>query len=149
MVSILDIGPMSKEVTINGVKIPVVGVSAEAFMGILFSFPQLRRVVAQKKLDGEMLTELVAQAPEAAAAIMAAGLRNGTDSQESLTAWARDRAAGEQFEILQATVEMTFPQGLGSFVAAVQKVLDSAGALGWGPDTKSPVPSSSASATGT
>lgn len=147
MVSILDIGRISKNVKIQGTDVPTYGITAQALVGILLNFPQLRKVIAEKSLDGDGLTEIVMQAPEAAAQIMAAGLDHPDDPQ--YIAWASKRSIGEQFELLSAIVSQTFPQGIKSFMDAVQHALDSAGARGWGPATKSPGLSSSASATAT
>jgi hypothetical protein len=143
MVSILDIGPNTENVTIAGHDVPVVGVSARAIYGLLLNYPQLRRVIAQKALDSDMVQELLLRAPETLAEIIAAGI--GHPNEEDYIRWASNRTLGEQYDLIAATLRMTFPQGIKSFLEGLQKAVASVGGPGWDQATKSPVPSSDAS----
>jgi hypothetical protein len=144
MVSILDIGPLTEDVEIAGTKIPVNGISARAVFGLLLNYPQLRRVFAQKGLDGDMVQELVARAPETLAEIIASGL--GHPDEEDYIKWAGNRSIGEQYDLLAAIFRLTFPKGPKSFLDGLQNAMASVGGPGWDQATKSQEASSAVSA---
>ena len=140
MVSLVDIGPSVGTVELRGQRVQVNGLTAEHIVGILISFPEVRKVLAQKEAD---LGMLISQFPLAVAMIIAAG--TGKADDEPTIAVARALGAGEQYDILEKIVELTFPKGLKSFLDGVGAALKSAGVPGWDQATKSPVQSSPAS----
>ncbi|HZT26497.1 MAG TPA: hypothetical protein VFA57_12395 [Pseudolabrys sp.] len=141
MVSLLDIADQQKTVTIRGKDVAVFGISAQDIVYLFRKFPELRLLMSGKQADltPETLLEL---APGAVAAAIAAG--TGSAGDEQAEAVAARLGLGEQLDLLAAIFELTFPQGVGPFVAKLDALglLKSAeGASGWAQDTKSPAPS--------
>jgi hypothetical protein len=143
MVSLVDIGPSRGSVALRGNEVEVNGLTAEHIVGILTSFPEVRKILASREAD---LGVLVAQAPLAVAYMIAAG--TGKAEDEATVAFARNLAIGEQYDILAKVFELTFPKGLQSFLDGVGAALKSAGVPGWDLATKSPELSPAASQQG-
>lgn len=140
MVSLVDIGPSKGSVEVRGQDVEVNGLTAEHIVGILISFPEVRKVLAQKEAD---LGVLIAQFPTAVAMIIAAGTGKAEDT--ATIEVARGLGAGEQYDLLSKIVELTFPKGLKSFLDGVGAAMKSAGVPGWDQATKLPAQSSPAS----
>ena len=118
MASLLDIAPASKEV--HGVS--VYGVSARGIAHLLGSFPELRKLMSGMEVDAE---SLMAVAPDAIAAIIAAGVGKPGDAEYTAAA---DRLPVDiQADLLSAILSITMPQGVGPFV---EKLASLGGVLG-------------------
>jgi hypothetical protein len=137
MVSLVDIGPSVGDVTLRGHKVDINGLTASHIVGVMQSFPEVRKVLAQKDAD---LGMLVSQFPLAAGMIMAAGTGKA-DDQATIDA-AVALPVGEQYEVLKKCLELTFPNGVQSFLDGVEAALKLVGAPGWDQAMKSPAPSS-------
>jgi hypothetical protein len=148
MVSLVDIGPQTKEVELRpGVSVTVRGVTAMGVFSLLQEFPELKLVLTGKVLEGDIVTSLFNAVPQAIASIIAMGC--GKDGDPEYIAAAHQLRVGEQALLMQAIAEITFPQGVRSFIDGLVGLADQAGARGWGQVTKSPEPSNGASQTGT
>lgn len=140
MVSLVDIGPSQATVELRGKTVEVNGLTANHIVGILISFPEVRKILAEKEAD---LGLLVTQFPTAVAMMIAAA--TGADGDKATIEFAETLAVGEQYEILEKIVEITFPKGVQSFLDGVNAALKKAGVRGWDQAMKSPVQSSPAS----
>lgn len=141
MVSLLDIADQQKTVTIRDKDVAVFGISAQDIVYLFGKFPELRLLMSGKQADLTPET-LLKLAPGAVAAAIAAG--TGSAGNENAEAVAARLGLGEQLDLLAAIFELTFPQGVGPFVAKLDALglLKSAeGASGWAQDTSSPEPS--------
>lgn len=89
----------------------MIGVSARGVALLLQSFPDLRKLMSGKEVS---VDDLMAVAPDALAAIIAAGTGKPGDAE---TIAAADRLPVDvQADFLAAIVELTMPKGLGPFV---------------------------------
>jgi hypothetical protein len=140
MVSLVDLGPAVGSVTLRDKPVELIGITAEHIVGIMISFPEVRKILAEKEVD---LTMLVTQFPLAAAMLMAAGTGHADESKEIEAA--SKLPIGEQYEILAKLIEISFPKGVQSLLDGVHGALASAAARGWVQATKSPAQSSHAS----
>lgn len=152
MAGLLDIGKLSKTITIRDQALSVEGLTAHGLFELLDQFPELRRVFSDAGVPVRPV-QLMAQAPGAIVTIcayvcgfrrkktMADGLGTTTSSEIDADFEAAMRAAagltlGEQTEIIKTAWDLTFPKGLQSFLEALEAV----GAIGsgWAPATASP-----------
>jgi hypothetical protein len=137
MVSLVDIGPSKGTVTVRGQNVEVNGLTATHIVGILMAFPEVRKILAEREADLQLL---ISQFPLAVAMILAAG--TGKESDDATIQVALTLGVGEQYELLAKIVELTFPKGLKSFLDGVNAAMDSVGVRGWDQAMKSPVQSS-------
>lgn len=142
MVSLVDIGPAIGEVELRGKQVGIIGLSATHIIGILMSFPEVRKILASKDYD---LGVIISQAPLAVAQMIAAG--TGHADEKEHIAVAETLTAGEQYEVMTKIFELTFPKGLKSFLGGVEAVGKTLGVPGWEAATKLPEQSPPASAT--
>ncbi len=143
MVSLLDIADQQKTVTIRHKDVAVFGISAQDIVYLFGKFPELRLLMSGKQADLTPET-LLKLAPGAVAAAIAAG--TGSAGDENAEAVAARLGLGEQLDLLAAIFELTFPQGVGPFVAkldALGLLRNAEAASGWARDTTSPAPSKS------
>jgi hypothetical protein len=122
MVSLLDIGELSETVMVSGKPLSVSGISAEGVLYLLQKFPELKAMISGRAADVAP-DQLMATAPAAIAAIIAAGL--GQPGDERVEERARKLGIAVQLEILQAVVRMTFPDGLDPFVEKLRQMSES------------------------
>lgn len=144
MVSLVDIGPLKKKVPIRGHDIEVNGINAHDIFALLQDYPELRYVLAGKKTEGDLVIALIEGIPGSLGSIIASA--TGHSGEPTHIAAAQRLTIGEQALILEAAAELTFPQGVSSFVESLVKLTNQAGARGWGAATRSPAQSSAASA---
>ena len=131
MVGLLDIAPSFA--TVQG--ITVSGISARGVVALLHEFPALKETLAGRETKGLNGATLLDLAPDAAAAIIAAGTGNPGSVEYKKAADALP--FGVQVEFLDAIVKLTFPQGVGPFVATLEKLgLFGGGEFGKEADTK-------------
>lgn len=146
MVSLVDIGPMTDKVTIEGKgDVEVRGITASHIVGIFYQFPDIRRLLTQQVLDADIITNLITDFPQAVGGIIAAATGH-PDERPHIDA-AVNLPIGLQYQFLEKIVPMTFPQGVANFLDAVQELLRKAEGRGWVPGTKSPAQSNAASNT--
>lgn len=145
MVSLVDIGPLTETVPFRGHSIEVTGISAETVFAMLRDIPELRLLFAGKAVNGDLVQVLIAQAPRAVAAMIAAAMGKLDDEAEIEAAM--KMSAGETALFLQPIVKMTFPQGVKVFIDGLTAIVDEAAGPGWVRDMKSPAQSKSASKT--
>jgi len=116
MVGLLDIAPSF--LTVQGVTVS--GISARGVVALLQDFPALKEVLAGREAKGLNGATVLELAPDAAAAIIAAGTGNpGNDEHKKA---ADLLPLGTQVEFLDAIVTLTFPTGVGPFVATLEKL---------------------------
>lgn len=147
MTSLVDLGPLEKNVTIRGKSIAVRGVNAHDIFGLLQDYPELRLVIAGKRTEGDLALSLIQGIPGSIGSIIAAATGHGGEPEH--IAAAQRLTIGEQTELLVAAIELTFPQGVSSFLDSLVKLADQAGVRGWAAGTKLPEASSSALPTDT
>lgn len=142
MVSLLDIGDLRATVKIRGKELEVCGISGDVFLELLAEFPEMRKLMAGATHKFEP-NDLMRQVPAAVASIIAAA--TGTAGDAKAIAVARKLSLGEQAELLHKIWELTFPQGITSFIAALEALKGQADVPGLGPAMVSPGQSSSSS----
>lgn len=141
MASLLDIGPLSRTVNIRGVDITVSGVSGLALFHLMDGYPEMQKIFTNSGVAVDPET-LLRQAPGAVASVVVHATGGGSFSLEERTkceATFLTLALGEQLELLMPIWELTFPTGVASFKAALEK----AGIVtksGWDRVTPSPGP---------
>lgn len=152
MVSLVDIGPAKGTVPIRGQDLDVNGVTAEDIVEIFLTFPEVRMLLAAPGgVDRSVITGLLTRFPEAAGLILAAGtgadLSNKEARDKQALAARKNLTLGEQYDVFQKILEITFPRGTGNFLEGVQGLLKQAGLAvpGWDPGTTSPGQSNGAS----
>lgn len=123
MASLLDIAPAGRSVPIRGTDVAVTGVSAAGLAALLRRFPTLLAALSGGTLSAESLAEA---APEALAAVIAAG--TGSPGDARAEAVAATLSASEQLDLLSAVIEATMPQGIEDFVRRLENLAQKAGA---------------------
>jgi hypothetical protein len=122
MAGLLDIVPASASVDVGGVSVAVSGVSAKGIASLLGRFPEI-----QAALTGEGITadKLISLAPDAVAAIIAAGC--GFPGNAKHEAAAERLTIGAQIDFLSAIITATLPRGVGPLVDQVKSLSGSLG----------------------
>lgn len=131
MTSLLDIGPLTEEVTVNGKQVSVYSVTPEGFFYLLEKFPALQKLMSSGGLDVAKLREV---APTSIAYAIAVATTDRSQYKVSAN-WLVDvqRAADVainigahyQMALFQAVLRMTFPDGIGPFMRAVEELASS------------------------
>lgn len=129
---------------LRGKKVETQGASAMTIFRLLTESDELRRVFAGRQLDGELLMNLIQQAPLAVAQLIAAGTGKPDDDATIEFAF-RELAAGESYDLLKSILGMTFPRGVQSFVEELTELARMAEERGWVRVTKLPEQSNAAS----
>jgi hypothetical protein len=126
--------------------VEVRGVPAESIFQLLADFPELRRMFVGKRVESEIVAELVAMGGRILATVIAAGC-GFLGNEKAITNAQVNLTVGESTQILEAMMRMTFPQGARNFIEALTAALKNAGVgLTSGPAMKSPGQSKNASA---
>ena len=117
MAGLIDITPISKEVEIRGVKIPVTGFSASALAEIMARFPKLRKTVDGGAVEIE---DIMLAGADAVAAIIAAGVGKPGDKGEEKIAAAL--VFEDQFDLLEGILAASLPRsaGVGPFMGRLE-----------------------------
>ncbi len=130
MTSLLDIGPLTEEVAIGNKSVSVRGITPEGFFYLLAKHPLLRTIFTTGTKNIDMAT-LQTAAPGCISDILAVAT---TDRSEfvKLAEWVADvekgskiavtLAAHHQVKLFQAALDLTFPDGVGPFMAAVESL---------------------------
>lgn len=131
--SLADLAAMTVDVPVGTSFITVSGVSAKDALAIFQRFPKLANM-----LNGFKLATFLEAAPEAAAAIIAAGCgRLGNEEDEAAAA---KIGIETQFDILETIGGLTFKTGFGPFVERIMRLANAANSASFTkvPDMKSP-----------
>lgn len=128
MPGLLDIAAAPARVVVRNTEVDVFGVSAEGIAYLMSNFPEIKDMIAGKEVSLDPET-LMAKAPRALAAIIAAGTGQAGNAQAE--AVAASLSVDEQAELLSKILELTFPRGIGPFAQAIQRL---AGTIGAGSD---------------
>jgi hypothetical protein len=138
--SLLDIGPMCERVPIGKDKkmLNVYGISAKGIFEIFTRFPQVQEWF--KGAGNINAAELMKEAPDAIAAIIAAGC--GCPGNEAAEENAASMAVESQLDVIEAIGRLTFAKGFGPFVERIVALSVQAKSVNYGraPATKSPPP---------
>jgi hypothetical protein len=133
MTSLLDIGPLTEEVPVNGTTATVYGVTPEGFFYLLEKFPAMRSMFGGgvKQIDMGMLQ---AVAPSCIAYALAVATTDRSryvtlplwkEALEATANIAMNLSAHYQMALFQAALRLTFPEGIGPFMKAVETLADS------------------------
>lgn len=134
MTSLLDIGPLSEEVLVNGKSVTVRGVTPEGFFYVLAKFPELQAAFSrggEKSID---MVTLQAVAPRSVAFALAVATTDRTEF-DTAAAWqetvekaavvAVQLSAHHQMALFQTALRLTFPEGVGPFMKGVEALANS------------------------
>lgn len=126
--SLTDIGPLFENVTIaEGKALKVFGVSVKGVFLVFQRFPEIAQWFNGGKVD---LPSLMTQAPEAVAAVIAAGCgQAGVEEAESV---AGQLPVEAQLDVLEAIGRLTFKNGFGPFVQRIVALSVQAQSLNYG-----------------
>lgn len=115
MADLLDIAPSTavEIVKIDGARIKVRGVSVDAIASIVARFPELK-VLVSGGFGDNIVPRLIAGCGAAVGPIIAAGCGHLAD--ETYEQHAAKLLPEHQVKFLRAIFELTFPNGIGSFV---------------------------------
>lgn len=132
MTSLLDIGPLTEEVSVGGKSVTVYGVTPEGFFYLLHKFPLLAEMFSggQKNIDPDSLRVV---APESIAYVLAVATTSRSFMSqkdwlaivESTANVAMNLPAHYQMAIFHAAIRLTFPDGIGPFMEAVDRLAES------------------------
>lgn len=135
MVDFLDIAPATESVPLAGATVSVFGVSLKTLLNIVTRFPKVRAAFSGGEYTVE---ELVAEAPEAVAVIIAAGI--GHPDEPDYIIKAATLNVEDQLSILDAMIKLTLPKGLASFLERLQRLSADIGVAAPGPLPASNLP---------
>lgn len=130
MTDLLDIAPVAEKVAIGDKEIECEGISLEGVANIVRRFPAIRGViwngVENKTLDVEGLIQaLLTEAPDAIAAILAAGTgKLGSELHERAAA---RLPIESQLDLLSPILKGTMPNGIGPFVEKLMALFRAVG----------------------
>jgi hypothetical protein len=122
MAGLLDIVPASSSVDVGGVSVAVSGVTAKGIASLLGRFPEIQGALTG---DGITADKIIALAPDAVAAIIAAGC--GAAGNADHEAAAAGLPVGAQVDFLSAIITATLPRGVGPLVDQVKALSGSLG----------------------
>jgi hypothetical protein len=133
MTSLLDIGPLTEEVSVNGKRVTVYGVTPEGFFYLLEKFPMLRSMFGGgvKGVTMDMLREVAPTSIAYALAVATTDRSRYPTAPEWIAAVdatvkvAMNLSAHFQMALFQAALRLTFPDGIGPFMRGVETLADS------------------------
>ena len=143
------VGPAKAEVEIRGKMQEVVGLHSRNIAEILLQFPEVRRLIVKGDPDRTILETLMMRVPEAIDLLVASAC--GVDvsdkaQREAALIKVQHFTIGEQYDIIEGMLKISFPRGMGNFLAGVQGLIEQSDAgRGRAPATRSPAPSNGAS----
>jgi hypothetical protein len=141
MASLLDIGPLTASVTVRGQDLTVHGIGADTLVQLLNDYPELRKYMAG--LGGDVTNQqdlMTKMGPDIVCVIILTGAGFKTSDEKAL-AIVKSLTIGEQMQLLEAILMMTFPKGFPAFVESLSRIAGDAAegsqdASGKAPDTK-------------
>lgn len=112
MTGLLDIGPLTKDVTIaGGAKVTVKGLSADNLFLLLREFPEIRGMMESKAITPQRAMQMT---PKALATLIACG--TGEELNPKAIQKAAELVIGDQAILVHEIFQLTFPEGIGPFV---------------------------------
>lgn len=134
MTSLLDIAPACQLVKIGEGEVECYGISAKGLVSLMTRFPDLRRMMTGVEVTTEALLAL---APEAVAAVIAAG--TGHVDEPDHEAAAERLSIDIQADLLEAILRITMPGGARPLADKLARLAGVVGdESGKGPATRSP-----------
>lgn len=132
MTGLMDIVPLTKQVTVGNQQIEVNGISALGLAQLMTDFPELQQMMEGKDIE---LTpaRLIELFPEAVAGILAAG--TGKPGDKQVQKHATTLPVGVQLDLLIAILDLSIPGGLGPFVQNLAVLASAVGLQMPGGDT--------------
>lgn len=137
MISLLDIGPLTEEVEVRGVKLNVQGLTAGHIFQLFAEFPDMRKMIDTKQGNPQQV--MLSLAPELLGKIIAMAL--GEAGNKEVEAKAMTMGAGDQLNIISAIQRLSFSDGIGPFVERVTALMNAVSATS--PTTRSATSSNS------
>jgi hypothetical protein len=131
MTSLLDIGPLTELVTVNGKEVSVYGVTPEGFFYLLDKFPELQKLMTSEGLDPALLREIAPNSIAYAVAVATTDRSEYKTSKEWLAKVqeaanvAMNISAHYQMALFQAALRLTFPDGIGPFMKSMETLANS------------------------
>lgn len=126
-ISILDIAPLTEEVTIRGKKFPVWGITAEALLFLITNFPEIMAMFSGRA-ESLQAGDVLAASPHVVAAVISVGLlerETYATSQDwlkdikKMMPKARSFSVSEQLNCVTKILALTFTEGTGPFVEQI------------------------------
>jgi hypothetical protein len=118
MPGLLDIAPLTENVTVRGAQVIVSGIDIPDIIDLLTRFPKIRKMWASGQWDVE---QLLGMSKEAVVALIAGGCSNLDEKNAS------NLALDEKAEILAAIIRVTMPRGPGPFMATLTALMGTVG----------------------
>lgn len=109
--SLLEISNVVRTIEIRGKNVEVTGISALGIAQMMARFPEFGKMLSGVKLEN---LDVAKMAPRALAAFLAAG--TGTPGDTKAEEVAGNLGVGEQLELIDEILRLTFPRGVGPFV---------------------------------
>jgi hypothetical protein len=133
MTSLLDIGPLTETVMVNGKQVTVYGVTPEGFFFMLEKFPMLQKLFGggAREITMPMLREAAPSSIAYAIAVATTDrshFKTTTEWLETVDATAiiaMNLSAHYQIALFQAALRLTFPDGIGPFMKGMGELADS------------------------
>jgi hypothetical protein len=118
MAGLLDLGPLTEELEVRGVKLTVRGLTAANLFKLFSEFPDMQKLLEQMGTPGAVMMNM---APDAFAKVIAisTGMPGSKEAEDN----ARELGAADQLAILSVVMRLSFPQGFGPFVEQVTKLM--------------------------
>lgn len=133
MSSLLDVGPLTEEVTIRGNPITCYGVSAGGLFYLINHYPEIRQLLERKATDLNV-NDLLEKAQSAISAVIAIGTTDPEEYTANSKEWKRvvekaiPRAntlgVSDQLAVVSTVFKLTFPEGTGPFVERINSMTE-------------------------
>jgi hypothetical protein len=133
MSSLLDVGPLTEEVTVRGTKVTCYGVSAGGLFYLINNYPEIRSLMERKVADLNV-EDLLEKAQSAISAVIAIGTTDPEEYTANTKEWkevvlkAASRAntlgVSDQLNAVSAIFRLTFPEGTGPFVTRINAMTE-------------------------
>jgi hypothetical protein len=111
MASLLEVANVARSVTVRGVDVSVVGLSGTEIATLMARFPEVGKLMSGVEPDRKSLMKM---APVALNAFIAAG--TGKAGDKATEDFAGTLGVGEQLDLIDEILRLTFPRGIGPFV---------------------------------
>lgn len=115
MASVLELLNVQRSVQVGDISVDVYGVSSIAIAQLMARFPEFGKMFSGVEVDR---AEMLKMAPDALAAFLAAGCGKPNDPAAE-SACAR-LGVGPQVDLVDEILRLTFPRGIGPFVAKLR-----------------------------
>lgn len=119
MSSLLDLGPLTEEVEIRGVKLTVHGLTGAHVFKLFSEFPDMAPMLARLGTPGAVMMDL---APDMLAKVIA--IATGSPGDAAVEAKAKELGVADQMVILSAVQRLSFPQGFRPFVDQLTRLVE-------------------------